>query len=315
MKSPDDNPRANELPHLATFVRAAEQGSFTAAASELNITQAAVSQRIAVLEKELRGSLFDRRAGKLALTEAGQRLYAYAQEILELHRKARTELAGFRPSVSGDLVIAASSVPGEYFLPALLSAFHAKHPDVHVRATVTDSRSAIEDVERGKAALGLVGQTTEKPTLLARSIGSDSLVLVVSPAHPWASRRSISLNALAGESLIIRERGSGSRSAMEKGLERAGTPLAELNVALELGSNAAIKDAVKRGIGIAFLSRFAVQKELDATELQSLSVRKLHINREFYLVYPRRRPLTPSAQAFVRFLESHSLGQQARKQS
>jgi len=97
-----------ELPHLSTFVRAAEQGSFTAAAAALGITQAAVSQRIAILEKELRVSLFDRRAGRIALTEAGQGLYEYARKILDLHEQARRNLGGFHPSVSGDLPIAAS---------------------------------------------------------------------------------------------------------------------------------------------------------------------------------------------------------------
>ena len=150
-----------ELPHLSTFVRAAEQGSFTAAASQLGITQAAVSQRIAILEKELRVSLFNRRAGRIALTEAGQRLYTYARQILDLHGQARKNVGGFHPAVSGDLPIAASSVPGEYFLPPLLSAFHAEHPQVHVRTTVSDSGLVLKDIEKGRAALGLVGQQTE----------------------------------------------------------------------------------------------------------------------------------------------------------
>ena len=154
-----------ELPHLPTFASAAENVSFTAAAAALGITQAAVSQRIAVLEAELRVSLFDRRAGRIALTEAGQRLYEYARQILDLHEQARSDLGGFHPSVSGDLPIAASSVPGECFLPALLSAFHANHPQVRVRATVSDSSSVIKDVEAGRASLGLIGQNTEKPAL------------------------------------------------------------------------------------------------------------------------------------------------------
>src|SRR5262245_33574956 len=154
-----------ELPHLSTFARAAERGSFTAAAAEMGITQAAVSQRIATLEGELRVSLFDRRAGRISLTEAGQRLYQFARQILDLHEEARTDLGGFHPPVSGDLPIAASSVPGECYLPALLSGFHARHPQVHVRATVSDSGSVIKDVEKGRATLGLVGQKAEKPAL------------------------------------------------------------------------------------------------------------------------------------------------------
>jgi DNA-binding transcriptional LysR family regulator len=272
-----------------------------------------VSQRIALLEGELRVSLFDRRAGRIALTEAGQRLYEYARQILALHEQARTNLSGFHPSISGDLPIAASSVPGECFLPSLLSAFHAEYPQVHVRATVGDSGSVIKDVERGQASLGLIGQKAERPSLEARPIGSDSLVLIVPSGHPWATRRSVSLDSLPGEPLIIRESGSGSRCALEKSLERVGTSLTDLNVTLELGSNAAIKDAVKRGLGVAFLSRLAVKGELDAKELRAVAVRGLRLTRNFYLVHHRRRPLSPAASVFLHFVESHPIGEAAAK--
>jgi DNA-binding transcriptional LysR family regulator len=298
-----------ELPHLSTFARAAEHGSFTAAAAEMGITQAAVSQRIAALEAELRVSLFDRRAGRISLTEAGQRLYQFARQILNLHQEARRDLGGFHPPVSGDLPIAASSVPGECLLPALLSAFHAQHPQVHVRATVSDSGAVIKDVEKGRATLGLIGQKAEKPALQTRSIGRDSLVLLVPPEHSWATRRTVSLDAVAQEPLIVREPGSGSRHTLEQSLARAGRSFAELNVSLELGSNAAIKDAVKRGLGVAFLSRFCVERELDLMELRTVTVRGLGLARDFYVVYRRDRPLSQAASVFLGFVESRPIGQ------
>jgi DNA-binding transcriptional LysR family regulator len=301
------NSRLAELPHLSTFVRAGEQGSFTAAASQLGITQAAVSQRIANLEKDLRVSLFNRRAGRIALTEAGQRLYEYARRILDLHEQARRNLSGFHPAVSGDLSIAASSVPGEYLLPPLLSAFHAEHPQVHVRATVSDSGLVLKDIEKGRATLGLVGQKIDNPDLEYRTIGSDCLVLIVHSRHPSVGRKTVSLTALKGERLIIREPGSGSRCALEKGLARAGTSLAALNVTLELGSNAAIKDAVSRGLGVAFLSRLAVRRELGSKELQTVAVKGLDLTRHFYVVFHRRRPLPPAAAAFLHFLETNPI--------
>jgi DNA-binding transcriptional LysR family regulator len=154
-----------------------------------------------------------------------------------------------------------------------------------------------------------VGQKAERASLESRPIGSDSLVLIVSSGHAWATRRTVSLDALADEPLIIREPGSGSRSALEKSLERAGSSLAGLSVSLELGSNAGIKDAVKRGLGVAFLSRFCVQRELAAKELRAVRVRGLDLARQFYLVYHRRRPLSPAASVFLHFLESHPIGQ------
>jgi DNA-binding transcriptional LysR family regulator len=306
--SADSDSDFAELPHLATFVAVAERGSFTSAAADLGVTQAAVSQRIAALEGKLRVSLFDRRAGIISLSEAGRQLYEYARKILDLHMEARANLRGFRTPVLGNLPIAASSVPGECFLPDLLSAFHEKYPGVHVRATVGDSGSVIQDIEKGRATLGLVGQEAENPRLAFRPIGSDSLVLVVAPGHRWAARKRIPLKALTGESLIIREPGSGSRCALERSLEHAFTSLAGLNITLELGSNTAIKDTVKRGFGVAFLSLLAVQRDIDAGELRAVTVSGLSLARQFYLVYHRHRPLSPAAFAFVNFLESHRIG-------
>jgi DNA-binding transcriptional LysR family regulator len=302
--SPSDNP---ELPHLATFAKAAERGSFTDAAVELGVTQAAVSQRIAALEGELRVSLFDRRGGRIALTEAGERLYELARRILDLHELARENLGGFQPNIAGDLPIAASSVPAECYLPALLSSFRERFPQVHVRASVGDSSSVMKEVSRGLASLGLVGQKAEKPSLESEPIGTDTLALVLSPAHPLACRRSISLAVLAREPLIIREPGSGTRCALKKSLEGAGSSLGEMTITLELGSNAAIKDAVRRGLGASVVSRSTVERELSAGELVSVQVRGLVLTRGLYAIYHRRRPLSSAASAFLDFLKAHPL--------
>jgi DNA-binding transcriptional LysR family regulator len=298
---------ARELPHLATFARAAERGSFTEAAADLGVTQAAVSQRIAALEKELRTALFNRHAGRIILTEPGERLYELARQILDLPDAARETLGGFHPSLSGQLPIAASSVPAECYLPALLSSFREKFPRVQVRASVGDSSSVTKEVQKGVAALGLVGQKAENRSLESVPIGTDTLALVLAPDHPLAGRKSISLAVLAREPLIVRESGSGTRCALKKGLERAGLSLEDMTISLEMGSNAAIKDAVKRGLGASFVSRSTIERELAAGELVAMPVRGLVLSRYFYAVYHRRRPLTPAASAFLRFLKTNPL--------
>jgi DNA-binding transcriptional LysR family regulator len=300
-------PESSELPHLSTFVQAAEQGSFTAAAAILSITQAAVSQRIAALERELRVSLFDRRHGRISLTEAGGRLYEVARRILALHDEARDGLGGSHAIIAGDLALATSSVPGECYLSALLSSFRERFPDVHVRATVSDSSIVIKDVAKGQATLGLAGKKAEKAALQSEPIGTDTLTLIVSPKHHLAARKSISLATLAREPLIVREPGSGTRCALMKGLERGGSSLAEMNVTLEMGSTAAIKDGVKRGLGVSFVSRSTVGRELSSGELTSVSVRGLVLTRYLYVIYHRRRPLAPAASAFLHFLKAHPL--------
>ena len=192
------------------------------------MTQAAVSQRIAALEKELRVSLFDRRAGRIALTEAGERLYELARRILDLHEEAREDLGGFHPCVSGDLPIAASSVPAECYLPALLSSFREKFPEVHVRASVGDSCSVMKEVDEGPriARPGRAEGREAEPRISSPSapIPSSSSS---PPAIPGRARRASRSTALAREPLIIREPGSGTRCALKKGLERAGSSLDE----------------------------------------------------------------------------------------
>jgi len=171
---------------------------------------------------------------------------------------------------------------------------------------VSDSGLVLKDIEKGRATLGLVGQKIENPNLEYRTIGSDRLVLIVHSRHPLVVRKTVALTALKSEMLIIREPGSGSRCALEKGLARAGTSLAALSVTLELGSNAAIKDAVSRGLGVAFLSQLAVRREL-GSELRTVAIKGLDLTRHFYLVFHRRRPLPPAAAVFLHFLETHPL--------
>src|SRR5262249_27982382 len=152
--------------------KSAELGSFTATASALGMTQAAVSQRIAGLERELSVSLFERRAGRIRLTEAGWRLYEYARQILDLHEQAREAVAGSRWPIEGDLSLATSSVPGEYVLPALLEGFSRKFPHMHVRATVGDSETALHEVSSGQASVALVGERVDAAHLEFRHLGA-----------------------------------------------------------------------------------------------------------------------------------------------
>jgi DNA-binding transcriptional LysR family regulator len=294
-----------QLPHLETFSKAAELSSFTAAAKALGLTQAAVSQRIHALEKTLGKSLFHRRGGRVLLTEAGQKLYAYVQQIIDLHREARKEITGHEPPVTGELVIAASSIPGEHLLPSLLSFFGQKYPHVRVRAAVGDSMAVMAQVERGEASVGLVGRKTDNPNLEFRFLASDRMVLVAPAEHALSRKKKITVEHLAAHPLIVREAGSGLRHCFEKSLDRAGRSLAELRVALELGSNEAIKEAVHRGVGVAILSTLAVQKELKLGSLHALEVEDIHCDRDMFVVQDRRRVAPVPARLFLTFLETN----------
>jgi DNA-binding transcriptional LysR family regulator len=293
---------AGQLPHLETFAKAAELSCFTAAARSLRLTQAAVSQRVQALEQALGTSLFQRRGGRVLLTDAGRRLYPYAQRILALHDEARHEITGRKTAVAGDLSVAASSVPGEHLLPAILPAFRDKHPHIQVRVTVTDSQDVMDQVEHGKAHLGLVGGKADNPHLEFRPFACDEMVLVVPAGHPLIRRKRASLRDLCGQPLILREAGSGSRWCLEEALGKAGKSIRDLQVVLELGSNEAIKEAVRRGMGIAVLSSQVIEQEEEAGLLHGLRVSGLALKRQMFLVWDRRRVLPIPARLLLDYL-------------
>ena len=293
---------AEQLPYLDTFTKAAELNSFTAAARALGLTQAAVSQRIQALEQALKEPLFHRQGGHVLLTDAGHRLYAFAERILALHREAIQDITGRAAPLIGEVTLAASSVPGEHLLPDLLAAFQEKHPHLQVRAAVTDSQHVLQQVEAGHVHLGLIGGKKDSPHLEFRCFATDALVLIVAPKHPWAGRKRVTLAQLLEQPVILREAGSGSRWCLEQALAKAGKSLYDLSVTLELGSNETIKEAVLRGMGAAILSSRTVQKELDAGKLHALQITGLDLTREMYVTWDKRRVLPIPAKLFLDLL-------------
>lgn len=291
------------LPHLETFAEAAERGSFTAAARHLGLTQAAVSQRIQQLEAALRTPLFRRAAGGAALTEAGRRLHAYARRVLDLVAETKAAVTGVPDEARGELVLAASSVPGQHLLPPVLAAFRERHPLVRVRVSVSDTDAVLREVGHGRAHLGLVGGQGDAPDLEFRRYACDELVLVVPEGHAWWRRKRVLVSDLLAQPLIQREHGSGSRRCLERALGRLGVAPARLNVVLELGSSEAIKGAVREGAGVAVLSRRAVEKEVKAGQFKAVLVAGLTLDRDIYVVRDRRRVLPRPAELFLTLVQ------------
>lgn len=297
---------ACQIPHLETFSKAAELSSFTAAARELGLTQAAVSQRILALESELDVSLFDRTGGRVILTDLGRKLYDYAQRILELHRLAREELTGQKTVLSGELLLAASSIPGEHFLPAILSRFYKKYPEIRVRVEVADSDKVLEQIQKSQIPLGFVGRKSEESSLEFHPFGTDEMVVAVPRNHPWYEMQRVSLPQFQKEPLIVREVGSGTRWCLEQALSQVGSSLERMNITLELGSNEAIKEAISQGLGVSVLSHHAIQKELESGQLHAVRVSRLKMERGFYIVTDPQRALPLIARTFWEFLASDS---------
>jgi len=280
-----------EMRYLQTFVIAAQSQSFTRAAEILGLTQAAVSQHVAALEKEIRTSLFARGPRSVTLTDTGRRVYEHARAILDLVDEIHQAAGLPPPVVSGTVNIACSTVPSEWLLPELLVRFRELHPAVRESVSVSDSAAAILAVESGAAEVGLVGELPRAANLCAKSVAQDELALVVSPAHPFALAKRIRPKELRGQPIIIRELGSGSRRCVEQALSDVGVTMAELRISMEVNSNDAIRAAVERGVGISFLSKRAVEREVRDQRLIAVVIDGFRAVRDLYLITdPQRLP-------------------------
>ena len=245
--------------------------------------------------------LLDRLGRGATPTRAGQLLLGYARRMLTLSREAHQALERFQGRMSGELVIGGSTIPGEYVLPALIGQFKAKYPDISISLLIGSTRQVAEWLDEGRAP------TTR--TLEAKELMPDELVVVVPASHPWATRRTTTLGDLQKEPMVVRERGSGSREAVEHALQEAGVPLASLRIVGEMGSTQAVKQAVRAGVGVSLISQRAVVDECRARLLACVKIRDLTVSRAFHMITHRERTRSPLAQAFLTFVESQLAGQ------
>jgi DNA-binding transcriptional LysR family regulator len=296
-----------DLRQLEIFVKVAEFGSFSKAAATLFLTQPTVSEHIRTLEDELGVRLLDRLGRGAAVTKAGQLLLVHARRMLAISREARQAMDQFLGRMSGELLIGASTIPGEYVLPALIGRFKEKYPDISITLLIGDSQAVIDWVAEGRAELGVAGARLAHRGVDYKELMPDDLAVVVPAAHPWHGRSLITLEELRSEPLLIRERGSGTRAALEAVLAEAGLDLGSFRIVGEMGSTQAIKQAVKAGVGVSVVSRRAVEDECKAGLVGCLDVKDLKVTRSFYLATHRERSRSPLAEAFRVFLEAEAV--------
>jgi DNA-binding transcriptional LysR family regulator len=286
---------------LAAFCAVVERKSFSEAAERLGVTQPAVSQQIRSLEERVGQQLLDRSGRRVEPTEAGNRLYRSAQRLLALERQLFEEVAGEAEGpLRGQLAIGASTGPGGTVVPVLLCEFAEANRDVAVDLTISDTQTIVDRVARRELELGIVGATPRNRSVAYEPFFRDEVVLVCPPAHRFAGK-TVSLDDLRGERLIVMQEGAGVRQVIEDELREAGTRLRDLDVRLELGLQESVKSAVEAGHGVTFISRTAVEPELAAGTLAEAGVRGLEPSREISLVRATGRVSTRVADAFVAF--------------
>jgi DNA-binding transcriptional LysR family regulator len=292
---------------LIVFRAVAEQHSFRKAAEELYLTQPAVSLQIKALEDEIGVQLFDRSGAQIALTEAGKILLNYSREASALFVQAEQEIAALNGDHAGQLALGASTTIAQYVLPRLLGEFTRAYPRVHLTMISGNTEEIVEAVEEQKIALGLIEGPARSRDVKTEPFLQDELVLIVPSAHEWAELKSISCTEIANVPLLMRERGSGTRRVVEMALASQCVKLSSLRIVMELDSTEAIKSAVEAGLGVGFVSRWAIAKDtrLD-NNFKIVAIEGLHIKREFQLVYAAGPEPQGLAQHFRSFLFSRA---------
>jgi len=298
-----DLDRAVTLRQLRTFKTVADLNSFSLAAQRLKLSQPSVSYQVKELEETLGLPLLDRLGKRVQLTEAGTLLYGYARRMLDVLDEATVAIEEIRGIKRGSLRVGASTTVGIYLLPAALGAFKKLHPGLVISLEIGTRTRVQEQVLRNELDLAVVGPASKDPELAIIPFLSDELVVVAPAGHPLASSRSLGLKELADQPFIMREVASGSRLSFEKAARKAG---ARLKVAMELGSNGAIKHAVESGLGLAVISRYACALEFSSGRLVELNVRGFPIRRDWHIVHLRRRRLPASVRSFIDFLKDTS---------
>lgn len=289
---------------LTAFHTVAMLGSVSRAASELHLTQPAVSIQLKLLEGSAGTPLLQREGRGVRLTPAGDLMASYAGRILDLWRDVGDEMATLRGVFSGTLRVGAVTT-AEYLLPPLLVRFADEHPNVKVKLRVGNRDEIARMLAGQEVDLVIMGRPPRELKTVASAFAKHPMAFIASPGHPLMQQRGVSLADLSGAHLLARERGSGTRTTLERLFKDEGIAL---RIGSELSSNEAIKQMCAAGFGVAFVSLHTCRLELDAGLLQLLPLAGNPVEREWFVMHLASRQLPQVAVAFELFLAAN--GQQ-----
>ena len=286
------------LRQFRVFESVASHLSFTQAAKSLHLSQPAVSMQVKQMEQQVGLPLFEQIGKQIHLTEAGQEIFHYSRAIGQLLSEAEEVINELKGSQRGKLTISVAST-ANYFVPTLLGTFHDRFPDITVSLDVTNRETLLEQMEKNEVDLVVMGQPPKEMNLEAGTFMENPLVIIAPPDHPLAKERNIPMSRMEDEIFLTRERGSGTRSAIERFFEQHGV---QLNTGMEIASNEAIKQSVQAGLGLGLLSRDTLDMELALNKLVILDVEDFPIVRYWYVMHRKGKRLSAVALAFKQFL-------------
>ncbi|MFA7268436.1 MAG: LysR family transcriptional regulator [Sterolibacterium sp.] len=292
------------LRQLKVFEAVARHLSFSRAAEELHLTQPAVSMQVRGLEEDAGLPLTEQVGKKIFLTDAGAELARHARVIARQLRMAEESLAAIRGLRGGQLNIGVVST-AKYFAPRLLAVFRTRHPGIELNLGVYNREKIVRQLADNEIDLAIMGRPPAELDTVADAFAANPLVIIAPPTHALAARRRIAPTALGQETFLIREPGSGTRSAMERFFAEQEVSLAHT---FEMSSNETIKQAVMAGMGIAFISARTVELELAVGRLVTLRVAGTPVLRQWYLVRRAEKRQLSLAEAFRQFLCTEAAG-------
>ena len=279
---------------LRLFLALADTGSVSAAARAMHVTQPTASMQLREISESVGLPLYEVISRKVYLTEAGRQLARTARAIVDEWERFGQTVNAMQGLTRGRLRVAVVST-AKYFVPRLLGSFCERHPGIDISLEVLNRDGVVQRLRENRDDLYVMSMPPQDVDLEDQTFLANPLVMIAPAGHQLATRQRLSLKALAGERLILRERGSGTRLATDRFLEAQGF---EPQNWLELGSNEAIKEAVAGHLGVAVISRHAIKSEDLERDLCLLPVTGLPIRSQWHVVYPRAKQLSPIAQVF-----------------
>jgi len=290
--------RHASLRRFQVFEAVARLGSFSRAAAELHLTQPAVSMQVRQLEEEVGLPLYEQMGRRLDMTPAGREVAECARALAQRLHESEELLAAMKGAGGGEIAISTVST-AKYHVPMLLAEFRRKHAGLRVRLSVSNREQVVRDLAENSVDLAIMGTPPRGMDTVAVPFAKHPIAIIAAPDHPLARVRRLPLVRLAEETFLIRERGSGTRSAMERVFrERRFHP----HETIEMSSNETIKQAVMAGMGVSFLSLHTVGLEIAARRLAVLAVVGTPVMRHWYVIHRAGKRMSPVAEAFKTFL-------------
>lgn len=295
------------IKQLESFVAIVDNKSFTKAAKKLFVTQPAVSFQIKALEEQVGVQLLDRVEQEVVPTEGGLILYQEAKKILACYKQIIAGVDKLKNLQEGTLKLGASTIPGEYILPHYLGEFSKSYPQIELGLKIGSSQQVVDWLKERTIDIGVIGAEVTVPGIELIPFLPDELVLIAASNSSQATQSVINVNELMEYKWISREKGSGTRIALEQLLAKHGISLDDLRVTMELGTSRAVLTAVQADLGVSFVSKWAVQEQLALGRLQQIQVEGLDLKRRLYLIVSDQHYVSVLSSKFIDFAISQPL--------